>query len=459
MRRQVLNLTLLTALLTPMAIGTEIISDEELDDVSGAGVQGVVTPGLPPSTHQDNNNDSLVVHTTGGGGNILNLAVSVGAGGSNLLYNVRGGSVFVDQSNNQCNKNIHTRQHQEVINGGDLGDGSIQDNQNASVLLTNGAQNTGGAIYTVNAAVSAVGVATNIASMLWSTAGSVTVIQSNEQKHDNEVALSDIDTINPSMACGGKNREGCQYIGNGGDMKTGAHQRNSQGSVFITDDAQANRQSLHIVNIALSAANSGINIASDVSSATDAVIIQTNTQNAANKVAGGSVDEQYEFRQEVDNAGDVWGQDNNNLSVFINKNGQNSAQGINIVNAAASAINAGVNITANVQAGNNVTINQTNEQIACNWVQTDNPQDVYNGGSVLDHQYNNNGSVVVGPSSPSAVILINAAKSAVSDAANIVAGVTCTGPGCSVSINQTNTQIANNVVGATTTNPGCIACP
>ncbi len=452
MKRQVLNLTLLTALLTPIAVGMEIISDEELDDVSGGQVQQIINGGNI-NAHQDNDNGSVVLHgnVQRYAPNVINVAASVDNVATNIA-NVSGTNVNVIQTNNQCGNNTVHREHQEIFNGGDLND--TQDNQNASVLITENVQRNGNAIYTVNAAVSGVGVATNIATVT-APGGIADVDQTNEQHTENNVALNDIDTLNPSMGCGGKDREGCQYVENAGD-NSGGYQRNSQGSVYISDDAQSERDSLNLINIAISSVNSGINIA-DVRDPTDTAIIdQSNVQDAANNVAAGSINEDYEFRQEINNLGPTGPQDNNNLSVFITGNAQNSASGIILVNGAASAINAGVNI-ANATTTNDITVNQSNEQAACNWVQTDHPQYVNNSGPLLGPQRNNNGSVI--PSgSPTFLAIVNTTLSAVNEAVNI-ASATCTGAGCSITINQTNTQNATNVLGASTTNPGCVACP
>ncbi len=458
MKRQVLNLTLLTALLTPVAMSTQIVSDDELDDISGGQLQ-VVTNGGGINSHQDNNNGSVILHhnvqSNTSGVYISNNADSAVNNATNLLnvWSAGTGPVTVTQTNDQCADNNVSRKQQEVVNGGDVND--TQDNENASVLITDNAQQNANNLSLVNSAVSAVSRATNMAN-IYAPNSPLTATQTSEQDADNEVAPTDLDYTDPDPYKGIA-REGYQYIENGGDIN--GHQRNEQGSINITDNGQENIQNFDVTNVALSAANLGTNILNaEVDTAT---VTQSNTQNAANRLALGSTDQDYEFRQDVDTAGNINPgavQENDNLSVALSGNAQRNAQAGILINGAASAINAGSNI-ANVNASGAVTVSQTNTQDACNWIQTDHPQDVNNGGIVYGKQYNNNGSIDIRDQAQSnivAVMLQNAASSAVNIAQNI-ASISAGGP---IVVTQTNTQTANNVVGATTTNPGCgITCP
>jgi len=110
MKRQVLNLTLLTALLTPMAMGTEIISDEELEDVIGQGGHLITNAGNV-NAHQDNNNKSVILHHNTqrnvSGAYIVNSAASADNNGTNIAsLSVNGPtSANVNQTNDQCAKN------------------------------------------------------------------------------------------------------------------------------------------------------------------------------------------------------------------------------------------------------------------------------------------------------------------------------------------------------------------
>ncbi len=453
MKKQVLNLTLLTALLTPVAMGMQIISDEELDDVSGGQVQ-VITNGGIVNSHQDNNNGSVILHHNTqrnvSGVYISNNAASAVNNMTNIVSALSPGSVTVTQTNDQCADNSVARKQQEIVNSGDVND--TQDNENASVLITDNAQQNANNLSLVNSAVSAVSRATNMANL---GGNDITVTQTSNQDADNEVAYDDIDTPNSSMPRG-MDREGYQYIENGGNIN--GHQRNEQGSINITDNGQENIQNFDVTNVALSATNLGTNILNADDVITTATVTQSNTQDAANRLAAGSIAEDYEFRQDVDNAGDIYLQENGNLSVALSGNAQRNAQAGILINGAASAINAGSNI-ANVNAGGAVTVSQTNTQDACNWIQTDHPQYVNNGGTIYGDQYNNNGSINIRDQAQSnivAVMLQNAASSAVNIAQNI-ASISAGGP---IVVTQTNTQNATNVVGASTTNPGCgITCP
>ena len=383
MKRQVLNLTLLTALLTPVAMGAEIISDEELDDVSGGQLQ-VITNGGNVNAHDDNNNGSVILHNNAqryvSGVYISNNAASAVNNATNIVNALSSGPVTVTQTNNQCADNSVMRKQQEVANGGDVND--IQDNENASVLITDDAQQNANNLSLVNSAVSAVSRATNMVNI--PTAGSLTATQTSEQDADNEVAHTDLDYPDPDPHTGIA-REGYQYIENGGDIN--GHQRNDQGSINITDNGQENIENFDVTNVALSASNLGTNIL-NANVDTTATVTQSNTQNAANRLAFGSAgtNEDYEFRQDVDTAGNINPgavQENDNLSVALSGNAQRNAQAGILINGAASAINAGSNI-ANVNASGAVTVSQTNTQDACNWIQTDHPQDVNNGGMFME---------------------------------------------------------------------------
>ncbi len=472
MRRQVLNLTLLTALLTPMAIGTEIISDEELDDVSGGQLQQTIMSGGQlqqtinggnVNAHQDNNNGAVVLHNFAqsgmSGAYVFNGAESAGNNGTNMFNGSAAGPIVLDQRNNQCAQNSVLRKQQEIGNMGDVNNNVVQDNENGSVLITDNAQQNANNLSLVNSAVSAVSRATNIANITLPTT-SIDVTQESIQRSQNEVAYDDSDASNPSLLSG-MDRDAYQYIRNEGDIEDEAHQRNDQGSVHITNNAQENISSFDVTNIAMSAANLGTNILNaDITSS--ATVTQMNDQISVNKLALGSVDPDYELRQDVDNFGDIKAgaeQDNNNLSIQLMDNALANANAGILINGAGSAINAASNIANISTATGGVNLNQSNESVACNWIQTDSPQDIYNGGSVSGRQINNDNSVYLSGSVMmfmTGVMAVNAASSAV----NIAQNIASISAGGSIVVTQTNTQTANNVVGATTTNPGCgITCP
>ncbi len=463
MKRQVLNLTLLTALLTPVAVGTEIISDEELEDVSGGQLQQTINGGNV-NLHQDNDNGAVVLHNNvqrfARGAYIFNGAASVGNNGTNIFNGSAVGPIVLDQRNNQCGENKVLRKQQEIGNGGDINSNAVQDNENGSVLITDNVQQNANNLSLVNSAVSAVSRATNIANITLPTT-SIDVTQESIQRSQNEVAYDDSDAPNP-VWLRDMDRDAYQYIRNEGDIEDEAHQRNDQGSVHITNNAQENISSFDVTNIAMSAANLGTNIlnANITSSAT---VTQMNDQISVNKLALGSVDPDYELRQDIDNFGDIKGgaeQDNNNLSIQLMDNAQANANAGILINGAGSAINAASNIANISTATGGVNLNQTNQSVACNWIQTDSPQYIYNGGSVSGRQINNDNSVYLSGAvmgSMTAVMAVNAASSAVNIAQNIASISSAGGP---IVVTQTNTQTANNVVGAGTTNPGCgITCP
>ena len=463
MKNQVLRTTLLTALILTPAVGMEVLGDAELEEIDAKGLLITVNGGNV-NAHQDNNNGSVQLHGNTcmncNGVSIENVADSASNSATNLLNVGSGGTVTANQYNDQCSgggaQNTVVRLQEEVENNGDVND--VQDNNNASVQLTDNVQRNAQHFSLINGASSAINRSTNMATI--SAAGQIDGSQAASQEAKNELAMSDIDTPDPSTITG-MGREFYHYVENDGDIN--ADQRNNQASLQLTDNAQRNIQNFDLINIAASAGNLATNVADLTTAAgvgtSSTPFSQGNVQAACNQVLGGSTDESYEGAQGITNNGNIASgadQDNNNFSVQLKDNAQRDASAGILVNAAGTAVNAGSNI-ANINAGGDVYLNQYNEQESANWIQSDTPQTVANGGTLYGNQNNNNNSVQLinnALSNVNAVLLVNAASSAVNNAWNI-ASVNTTG---SVTISQVNVQNSVNVVGAGTTAPTCPSC-
>ncbi len=460
MKRQVVNLGLLTAILVAPALGMEILNDAELEEVDAQGPQIVFNNGNVNSP-QHNNSNSLEMHGNAeryiNGVSKENVASSAANSATNLMNVGSGANVTVTQYNDQCTgggaNNTVRRAQLEIKNDGDVNE--EQHNNNASVLLTDNVQRNGKHFSLINGAVSAINRSTNMVTV--SSAGQINGSQGSKQGSKNVIAPNDLDAPNPPPSTvSGMNREFYHYVENNGDLN--ADQKNNQASLQLTDNAQRNVQNFDLINIAASAGNLATNVASlnasgDVGTA-GMPFSQGNVQAACNQIAAGTIDENFEGAQDIVNNGNISAgvdQDNNNFSVQLKDNAQGNASAGILANISSSAANTASNI-AYVNAGGDVYLEQYNEMEAANWIQSDTPQSISGMGGT----HNNNNSVQVinnALSNTSSVLLVNAASSAVNTSWNIASVV-----GHSVTIQQHNTQNAVNVVGAGTTAPTCPTC-
>lgn len=256
-------------------------------------------------------------------------------------------------------------------------------------------------------------------------------------------------------------------------------QENNNNSVQLNDYAQQNAVGTGIVNASTSALNFGLNIfvANNVSGTNGS---SSNTQSATNMsneamiigrsdataiaVAGNA---ELGITQTVANGieGQISNQDNNNNSVQVNDNAQENAMVLAIMNSAQSAANAAENLAqmldvsgSNIsQSTENKAVNHTNIAIALTEEgiavagnlnkQTQNVSNMdgtpVHSLGIIDEQDNNNNSVQVNDDAQrtvQAVLLENAASSAVNAAVNIIHAGNVSGS----TLDQSNVQIALN---------------
>jgi hypothetical protein len=204
------------------------------------------------------------------------------------------------------------------------------------------------------------------------------------------------------------------------------NEANNNGSVQA-GEAQAGASSAVLVNAALSALNSGQNIAGLVAGGWYTELHQRNVQTADNT---------FKASQYVNNKMGAETETNNAASVQIYDAAQQSASADALVNIAGSAANIGQNI-ASMTDGGAYALRQSNHQTA--YLRADSGQYVKNYGAVA-YQQNNDGAVqiVSAQDDADAMSLVNAAVSAVNVGQN-VADMQGTG---SQNLEQTNRQYA-----------------
>ncbi|ACO04468.1 hypothetical protein PERMA_1031 [Persephonella marina EX-H1] len=158
---------------------------------------------------------------------------------------------------------------------GNIPAGSEQNNNNNSVQLNDNAQRDAASIIVSNIANSATNIAVNMM-----TTGDITntdITQENKQE-----AYNHMNTATGDMyAFAGNLNKQKQYIYNCNCTAVDGEQNNNMNSVQLNDAAQANLQTLVLLNSANSAANVGVNVlhAGTVSGSS---IVQKNTATAVN---------------------------------------------------------------------------------------------------------------------------------------------------------------------------------
>ncbi len=445
----ILTSLLLTSIYVTEA--TEVLSDEELEDVSAQGnyTPNIINAGSIVGTAQHNNNLSVYKNGTGGVSHHVDVAGTAYNDGSSIA-NASGGTVNVNQGNNQCARNNVQHATQRVSNGGQIVS-SMQNNLNVSVLIEDQRDRTGpGGLH---AAGSAFNAGTNILNVPNSV--TATVNQDNKQEAYNEFAPDDVDPSDPYD-------EIYQEVTTAGDI-VNSEQRNAQASVVLTDETGQYLNGFQSLIIAMSAANMALNLTNINASGLTVDVDQNIDQKATNMVALGTQNEYAEGAQDIYNGGDIIDshQHNENFSVMAERNAYEHANAGILVHGAGSALNGGANIATVNAPSATVTINQNIEQEACNYIGTDKPQTVVNNGALLGstRQTNDNQSVSIMDSAYSnltAVTATIAAASAVNNNINIASCPVCG----SLVLNQTQTQSAQNVTGPTSTTPppSCPSC-
>ena len=237
-----------------------------------------------------------------------------------------------------------------------------QDNNNNSVQLNDAAQ-TGISFMTLkNIAKSAVNNGINVVQVSGDVKDS-SIRQTNEQiaeNHTNE-AIADI------AVAANINKER-QMIDNGHyegertikDPKARIKdQDNNNNSVQLNDAAQSESSALILENVAVSAANTGLNLVHIGGNTENSSISQSNMQVASNfnntahgDTIAGAGNGELGATQDIDNYWTrVKKQDNNNNSVQLNDGAQSAVVGMVVENIANSASNTGVNILSGGEVG------------------------------------------------------------------------------------------------------------
>ena len=296
--------------------------------------------------------------------NTANSAVNVGQNiaSADMSGMMERGKFSFNQKNYQTANNgvfddpIITGNTQKVTNYGMV---TNQANSNASVMAADNAQEGASSIALVDAALSAVNVGQNVASI---TGGGDKAYISVNQKN--------VQTANNSG-------DVYQTVEN---KKGVAGQINNAGSVQVYDGAQNSVNAIALTNAAQSAVNVGQNIASVKNGPFD--VTQLNRQTAFSEA---------DASQYVTNYGKTSNQFNNDGSVQI-WDAQNAVSADSLVNAAASAVNVGQNV-ADVTSMGDTNVKQTNKQSAqIDATEITYGQTVENKG-MTDHQNNNAESV------------------------------------------------------------------
>ncbi len=342
--------------------------------------------------------------------NTANSAVNVG---QNILSADMSGRYMLTGKFNYSQKNYQTANNgvlddpiitgntQKVTNSGMV---ISQANSNASVMAADDAQKGASSAALVNAALSAVNVGQNIASITGNGSKAyIDITQKNVQTADNSGDVY-------------------QKVEN---KKGVTGQINNAGSVQVYDGAQDYAHAIALTNAAQSAVNVGQNIASVKKGPFD--VTQSNRQTAFSEA---------DASQYVKNYGKTSNQFNNDGSVQI-WDAQNVVSAYSLVNAAASAVNVGQNM-ADVTTMGDTDVKQTNKQSAqINATQITYGQSVENKGKT-DHQNNNAESVQLAGAQNAAtgLSILNAAETQ----ANIGQNVASIGATKEASVTQKNMQ-------------------
>jgi len=461
-KRKLLVAALLAVSVSSAVAAPEVLSEEELGDVSAQGVQVITNP--TDISAQQNNNDSIQINGASQSGssgmqisnsvnsadnintNVINLDSSSGMTMSQLndqsaenyevsdqtvlnnittgvASNVSGSAVNVGQNianiTNSTNISLSQTNNQYASNEGSdtqsitNGDtATLQDNNNGSVQLNDNAQRGSSSMVLDNTVSSAQNVGQNIIAV--DGLSDFTLSQTNIQYAEN---LKDID----------------QTITNNGDVSL---QNNNNGSVQVNDDAQTESTGMIIKNTANSAQNVGQNIISGTNMDGINSITQLNDQVASNGTMDGEISSQNIMNQ------DASLQNNNQASVQLNDNAQANTTSMVILNTANSASNTAQNITDVTGAVSVNIIESSNIQTASNYTRWDVEQNVDVRDS--DLQRNNTNSVQLNDNAQNAttgMVIANTAGSASNIGQNI--GNSSQLVGANVVI-QSNEQYAYN---------------
>ncbi len=257
-------------------------------------------------------------------------------------------------------------------------------------------------------------------------------------------------------------------------------QNNNLDSVQLNDNAQQNSHVAGIVNSAKSAVNASANIIS-LGTVTDGgdensggkSIYQLNNNTASNheNVAIAVPEDEESFTmafafnlnkqtQLVENSPEsqIDGQNNNNNSVQLNDNAQQSSVAVSIINASTSAVNFGINV-AEADAVTD-TVSQSNTQKATNMSNyavgslavagngefsnaTQTVLNEYHEDSSVSNQNNNNNSVQANDNAQETATVESILNSAQS-AANIAGNIAVLGDVTGSTVSQRNQNTASN---------------
>ncbi|WP_456383450.1 hypothetical protein [Persephonella sp.] len=371
-----------------------------------------------------------------------------------------------------------------------------QNNNNNSVQLNETAQKDASGVLHTNAAASAVNSGENffVSGGLDTTTG----LQQNNQeaRNFNNYAYAQMDNEEAIAGAGNVELNPTQRVSNGGTMLSHGNDisenvyigknSNNNNSVQLNDEAQMNANFITLKNVANTATNNGINIVQVSGDVAESSIGQNNSQEAKNHYneAEGYVAVALNLNkqtQHIDNGhytGDrtpdspkatIDYQNNNNNSVQLNNSAQSSASVLIMENAAASAVNTGVNL---VHVSGNTTassVDQSNMQSASNFDNKANgktlaaagnaevgiTQDINNYWTEIKTQNNNNNSVQLNDdaqTSITGVVVENIANSAANTGVNLMAGDETLGDvnqksgDFSTTLIQNNNQTATNHV-------------
>lgn len=363
---------------------------------------------------QSNTNGMVIANTAGSASNI---GQNIGLSGQFVGFNV------LLQSNEQYAYNgsgWSNWSFQDINNNnGLLTVTTFQDNNNASVQLNNGttAQENVNSMVLANTAHSASNTAQNVAAAGNLLVGNL-IAQSNYQEAYNQAWAS-------------------QGIGNYGVINVNVAQDNNNSSVQISS-GQNNVNSMAVLNVANSAANTAQNTLDGFSIIGLNLGYQSNEQYAANSISAD---------QSINNNGLLVSanlfQDNNNSSVQVD-NGQGNLNTMATANVASSANNIGQNIGNFTSLAQIAALGQYNTQTANSYASSYQP--ISNASLVLEaslFQDNNNGSVQINgaQNNNSSLAFTNAASSSQNIAQNVG---NFTSLAQIAALGQYNTQTANN---------------
>ncbi|ACO03661.1 hypothetical protein PERMA_1034 [Persephonella marina EX-H1] len=347
-----------------------------------------------------------------------------------------------------------------------------QNNNNNSVQITGAGQSEASGKVLINAAASAVNAGENLfyAGSVSDTEG----LQYNKQEAYNFKNTAEVD-MGTALAHNSEIEKGSktQIVSNAGLALSHPEtrlnkkvkivkQNNNNNSVQLSNQAEKKASYVTLKNIAKSAANNGVNAVYLPDGMKNSSLSQTNEQKAENHlnvakvrgvedlklyVADAIAENENKQGQLVDNAshkGNYNGfakirkQNNNNNSVQLNNRAQRSAKGVIIENAAASAVNKGVNLLGITEVVDS-KIKQSNNQKAFNFdniaespiyayagnTETDEAQKVINMAVKIGKQNNNNNSVQLNNNAQRRVkglIVENLANSAQNTGVNVLSG-------------------------------------